>query len=235
MSCSNAARALRMGRAAGKTTVFDPRFGTATSLIMGPFSAPLLMMPPAAAPRGRKVHVITADVPWKNRDKLGKRGAAAKYKVMDVDAIARFPLPRLADDGYLFFWRLASMPLEALYIIDRWGFVPKAELVWNKLTRKGKPWFGLGHHTRAAHETCIIATRGRAHPRLHNIRSTFSAVVPSWINPKTGRLEYKHSAKPDEFYEIVRKLTGGPRVALFERVERRGFRCYGDQLGRPHP
>jgi N6-adenosine-specific RNA methylase IME4 len=189
------------------------------------------------APRVVRARALIADPPWKTRDRLGKRGAAAKYKVMDLFDIARFRLPVMYDDSYLFLWRLAAMSEEALLVVRAWGFTPKAELVWNKLTRRGKVWFGQGHHTRGAHETCIIATRGKAHPRFHNIRSTFSAVVPSERNKKTGRLEYIHSRKPDEFYAIVRKLTGTPRVELFSRVERRGFVGYGDQHpgGRAHP
>lgn len=185
----------------------------------------------------RPARVLTVDWPWQPSDGLGDRGAAAKYRVMSAQEAVRFPLPPLADDAYLFFWRLASMPDEALWIVRLWGFVPKAELVWNKLTRTGKAWFGLGHHTRGAHETCIIATRGRPHPKRRNIRSTFSAKVPSIRNERTGRLEYVHSAKPPEFYEIVRRFAEGPRVALFERVERPGFTCFGDELvgRRAHP
>lgn len=185
----------------------------------------------------KRARVITCDWPWASDDKLGTRGAAAKYRVMPTIAAQRFPLPPMADDCYLFFWRLASMPDDALWIVRAWGFIPKAELVWNKLTRTGKAWFGLGHHTRGAHETCIIATRGRPHPKRRNIRSTFSAAVPSRPHPRTGRMEYVHSAKPPEFYEIVRRFADGPRVALFERVERPGFTCYGDELvgKRAHP
>src|SRR5689334_22518204 len=118
--------------------------------------------------------VLVADPPWKFGDRLGRRGAAAHYPLMSAEEICSFELPLVASDAYLLLWRVASMQEEALAVARAWGFVPTAEIVWLKLTRHGKPWFGLGHHTRAAHETCLLATRGKVRPRRHNVRSTFS-------------------------------------------------------------
>ena len=165
--------------------------------------------------------VITVDAPWRFRDQLpGKgRGAAKHYKTMSVAEIKAFPLPSLADDCLLVFWRVASMQQEALDVIKAWGFKPKAELVWHKLTRTGsKTHFGMGHYTRASHETALICVRGRPKIASHSVRSVFSAPV--------GR----HSEKPGLFYTLVAELSPGPRAALFERKHRQGFVCFGDEL-----
>lgn len=171
--------------------------------------------------------VLTADCPWKFNDKLpGKgRGAAKNYPVLTVEELCRFPLPHLADDAYLFFWRVSSMVEEAYQVVRAWGFTPKSEIVWQKLTKKGKQWFGMGRHVRASHETAIVAVRGRPKPLSRSVRSTFAAPVP--VGPD-GR--YRHSGKPEEFYDLVERLARGRYVELFARRQRPGWICLGNQM-----
>lgn len=158
---------------------------------------------------------------------------------------------RIADDAILFLWRVASMPQAALDVIDAWGFEPKSELVWLKTTGKAegmatnradygrrinehflledKMHFGMGRYVRNCHETCIIAGRGRAASRIanHSTRSVFYAPAPRGADGKVI-----HSAKPDEFYEIVEQLTGKARkLELFSRKPRSGWKCVGNEIG----
>lgn len=129
---------------------------------------------------------------------------------MDWRDIARFPLPPLADDCALFMWRVASMQHEALAVIDAWGFTLKTEIVWEKLTVRGKPHFGMGRITRATHETCLVA-----------VRDSFSAAIG------------EHSEKPEAFFaEIVERLYDGPFVELFARRKRAGWICLGAEAPR---
>ena len=89
---------------------------------------------------------IVADPPWPFNDKLpGKgRGAVKHYPVMCMEDIYRYQLPEVADDARLFLWVVAAMPEEATSTMRAWGFRPAGELIWVKLTAKGKPWFGMG-------------------------------------------------------------------------------------------
>jgi N6-adenosine-specific RNA methylase IME4 len=143
--------------------------------------------------------------------------------VLGLPQIATFPLPDMEKDSVLFLWRVASMQAEALQVMNSWGYRLKTELVWNKLTKHGKPFFGMGRTVRAAHEVCLIGTKGRPKVKTRSIRSSFSAQVR------------KHSEKPEEFYSIVEALFPGPYAELFARRERPGWDCWGDELGRPHP
>ena len=172
--------------------------------------------------------VLTADPPWLFGDKLpGKtRGASKQYRCLTVAEIKAWQLPPLEADAILFLWRVAAMQEEALSVVRAWGFVPKAEMVWEKLTKTGKPWMGMGHYVRASHETAIIATRGRFHVRDRSIRSRFSARVPVDDN---GR--YIHSAKPEDFRELVEAMSAGPYVELFGRKWREGWTVLGDEVG----
>lgn len=195
--------------------------------------------------------VLSADPPWPFGDKLpgSGRGAGKHYNLLTFDQIKAFPLPPIADDAVLFLWRVASMSEEAHAVERAWGFTHKTEIVWEKQSvcseckgngeRKsrlnGVPprpckkcngtgrnrWFGMGRITRAAHEVCLVATRGRPEVLDRSIRSLFSAPVPG------GR----HSAKPPEFYAMVERLFAGPYCELFAVEPRPGWHQEGFQLG----
>ena len=173
-----------------------------------------------------KFRVLIADPPWKFGDKLPgkKRGAAKNYACLSLSEIMRFPLPVLADDAILFLWRTSAMPQEALDVVKTWGFVPKSEITWVKLTKNGKPWMGMGRYVRGAHETCIVATRGRFKVANRSVRSVFWAKVP--VGPDG---QYIHSSKPPVFHAIAEKLAGGTGVELFARRQVPGWTCLGDE------
>lgn len=175
--------------------------------------------------------VLCADPPWRFGDKLPgpRRGAEKHYPTLSVADLCRFPLPTFAADAHLFMWRVSSMQQEALDVGKAWGFTLKSEMVWRKLTTGGKRWFGMGRRVRMEHETCLIFTRGRPVVLDRSVRSVFDAVVPG------GR----HSAKPDEFYDIVHRLCGAPtpatHVELFARKPRDGWATYGNELQQAAP
>lgn len=114
---------------------------------------------------------VVADPPWPFRDRLlgAGRGAATHYSLLTLHDIKRFQLPDLDPAGcWLFLWRVASMQGEALEVAAAWGFTPKGEIVWVKTTNDGsRPRIGMGHYLRNAHETCLVAVRGKPQ-RLSN-------------------------------------------------------------------
>jgi N6-adenosine-specific RNA methylase IME4 len=174
--------------------------------------------------RAFRVHV--SDPPWRFGDPLpgSTRGAARQYPCMPTTEIMRFPLPPMLDDSVLFMWRVAAMQQDALDVGRTWGFTLKSEIVWQKLTKRGLPWFGMGRYARASHETCLIFTRGRFKVRDRGVRSTFSAPVP------VADGKYVHSAKPDAFYELVERMCEGPYVETFSRRRRDGWTHLGNQV-----
>ncbi len=165
---------------------------------------------------------IVADPPWQFSDALpgAGRGADKHYPCLSLSEIQRFPLPEFSDDAVLFLWRVASQPQAALDVVTAWGFTPKTEIVWRKLTVNGRRWFGMGRYVRAEHETCIVATRGRPKMLNKSTRSVFDACVPD------GR----HSAKPVEFFGMVERLTSGPYLEVFARRRRAGWTSIGNEL-----
>ncbi len=172
--------------------------------------------------RAAPAAVLCADPPWRFKDTLPgpKRGAAKHYPTMSIGELMLFPLPPLAKDCTLYLWRCASMQRESLDLIDAWGFQLKSEIVWRKQTSKGNRWFGMGRRVRNEHEVALIATRGRPVVRDRSVRSTFEARVP----------QNRHSAKPEEFYDLVERLNAGPYVELFARRVRPGWTCCGNEV-----
>ena len=170
------------------------------------------------------IQTLVSDPPWRFNDSLPGpgRGAVKHYDLLSIEDIKNFELPPLADDARLFLWRVASMQEESLEVARAWGFVPKAELVWVKVTKAGPPHLriGMGRQTRNAHETCLVATRGRP--------ERLSASVPSVFYAQ----RQLHSQKPDEFYDIVEQLSPGPYYEMFARKVRPGWEQMGDELGK---
>lgn len=180
----------------------------------------------------RRFPVIVADPPWQFGDRLpgASRGAEKNYRVMSMPALETFLVSVEQDykfgveqDAILFLWRVSAMVEEAYRIVRAWGFEPKTEIVWRKLTAKNLPWFGMGRYVRASHESCIVAVRGRGLSciKSHSVRSMFEAQVG------------EHSAKPDAFYSLVEELTKGPYLELFARRRRAGWEHVGDELPSP--
>jgi len=180
--------------------------------------------------------IAVIDPPWSFSDRLPgpKRGAEDHYKCLSFDDLAKLELPEFAEDSIMFMWRVASMQSEALALLHLYGFDLKSEIVWVK-EKKNEPnptsatdlAFGMGHYTRASHETCLIGTRGKAASKVirnRSIRSVFFA--PRGV----------HSEKPAEFYDLVEALTGGegPYVDIFARKKhRQGWHFIGDEVGAP--
>lgn len=179
---------------------------------------------------------LVVDCPWRFGDTLPGpgRGAAKHYGTLSVEELCAFALPPLAEDCRVFFWRVAAMQAEAIEVLHAWGFgPPKAELVWVKTTHhvaledegllpaRAQLHFGMGRTTRASHEVCLIATRGRPALLDRSVRSVFVA--------RAG----EHSRKPERFYRLVERLSPGPYVELFARRRRPGWECLGDEVDGP--
>jgi N6-adenosine-specific RNA methylase IME4 len=176
----------------------------------------------------KKYNVIYADPPWKfGSQKTGgnmNSGAAQKYPVMKTTDIAMMPVEQLcADDCLLVMWYVGAMPEDALAVCKAWGFrlMNMNGFVWNKLTKTGKPFFGMGYATRAGSESALIGVKGKLGNLIKDrgVRAVISAPV--------GR----HSEKPDDFRRaIVRMCGNAPRLEMFARIQYDGWDVFGNQV-----
>lgn len=175
-----------------------------------------------------KYNIIYADPPWSfNSKKTGgsmKSGADQVYPTMHIDDIKKLDVNSIcADNCILIMWYVGSQPQEALDLAAAWGFKVRNMngFVWNKLTKHGLPFFGMGFYTRAGSESALIATRGRPSELIvnHGVRAVRSAPVG------------EHSAKPLEFRgDIVQMCGNKPRLEMFARSSGPGWDVFGNQV-----
>jgi N6-adenosine-specific RNA methylase IME4 len=176
----------------------------------------------------KKYKVIYADPAWQFKSKKTGgsmlSGAAQKYTVTSLDDMKALRVKDLADDDCLLvMWWVGSQPSEAIELCKSWGFnlCTMTGFVWDKLTVTGKPFFGLGHTTRASVECALVGYKGK----LSNLIVDKS--VRSRISAKVGR----HSEKPHQFRSAIEKLCGDvPRIELFARNKAAGWDSWGNEI-----
>lgn len=182
----------------------------------------------------KKYKIIYADPAWRFNDKKTggsmKSGAAQKYTVTGIDDMKSLPVSQIADDDCLLvMWWVGAMPQEAIDLCAAWGFhlCNMNGIVWRKLTVKGKPYFGMGHTTRAGSESAIIAYKGK----LSNIiesRAVRSVVETDgfFLPEQIG----EHSEKPQVFRDLIVELAGDKsRIELFSRKAVAGWDRWGNE------
>jgi N6-adenosine-specific RNA methylase IME4 len=169
-------------------------------------------------------NLIYCDPAWQYKDQChsGQRGAGYKYTLMELDAIKNLPVASIAaPDCLLALWWVPPMPLEALAVVEAWGFTLKTMcgFTWHKTTKNGHNHFGMGNWTRANAENCLFAVRGK--PKRAN------AGVSQIITAPVGR----HSEKPAEARLRLERLMGDvPRIELFARTAAPGWDVWGNEI-----
>jgi len=183
---------------------------------------------------------ILADPPWRFRT-WDKReairtptgtavSAAVHYRTMTIEDICALPVGDIAAaDCSLFLWITWPNLLDALTLIEAWGFAYKTcAFAWTKAHAGQVEMFqddiadqmGLGYWTRANSEVCLLATRGRP-KRVHK------DVRQAIIEPRRA-----HSRKPSCVYQRIERLVDGPYVELFARSRRAGWDAWGNEVGK---
>ena len=141
---------------------------------------------------------------------------------MRIEDVRALPVDRLAaKDCTLFLWVTMPTLLEALSVIQAWGFTYKTvAFVWIKQNRKTPSLFwGLGHWTRANAELCLLATRGSPKRQSASVHQVIVSPVE------------QHSKKPDAVRERIVALMGDlPRVELFARQTAPGWDAWGNEV-----
>lgn len=168
-----------------------------------------------------KYRVIYADPPWQYGDKRTNTtqsgSAASQYPTMPIEDICNLPVKDLAaKDSVLFLWATAPLLVEAVDVIEAWGFTYKAQFIWDKVRGYN------GHYNDVRHELLLIATRGSCVPRVDRLTASIIA------EPRS-----KHSKKPERFYELIEELYpvhGKSHVELFARKAREKWTAWGNQV-----
>jgi N6-adenosine-specific RNA methylase IME4 len=174
----------------------------------------------------KKYQIIYADPPWKYQDKSKSHGGGAEshYPCMSISELCSLPVKELADDNaVLFMWVTMPMLEVSFEVIRAWGFKYKTcAFTWVKTNQDGGIYMGMGRHTRANAEICLLATKGKGIPR------TNAGIYNTQLHQR-GR----HSEKPEAFRKDIEKLYAGNdynRIELFARKEHPWWDVWGNEV-----
>lgn len=187
----------------------------------------LLKPPPEPLiPVEGKYQVIVIDPPWRYGTEYDgdSRRVASPYpeiptwikdkEPQDKSSLEEFNLPS-DDNSILWLWTTHKFLPDAFLLMRHWGFEYKITFVWDKQR------MGMGSWLRCQAEFCLLGARGYPRWHLTNERDLLSIA------------RKEHSRKPDEFYEMVKRLSPNTkRIDIFSREKRGGFDQYGNETNK---
>ena len=165
--------------------------------------------------------IVVIDPPWpmqKIDREVRPNQDAFDYPTMTPEELQAFwrdeMESRINPDCHLFVWTTQRFLPAALGFIEAVGFRYVLTFVWHKAG--GFQPIGLPQYNC---EFAIYARLG----------------APVFIDTKEFPCCFEaprreHSRKPDVFYDMIRRVTGGSRIDVFSRETREGFAQYGNEV-----
>ena len=132
---------------------------------------------------------------------------------MSMDEIMDLTVP-VDDEGHVFLWTTQRYLPNGLEITKHWGLHYLFTMVWHKsdgFQQTGFPRYNC--------EFVVAARKGKA-------KFLTTKQFPACFNAPRR----EHSRKPDEFYDIIRRVCAGPRLDMFSREKREGFFSWGNEV-----
>jgi N6-adenosine-specific RNA methylase IME4 len=162
--------------------------------------------------------VMVIDFPWPQSPHSNVALGAADYPRMSLEDIHAFGeklRQRAEPDCHVFSWATQGFLGEMFSIMEKSIGADRGEtFVWHK-AGGCQP---IGH----PQYNCEFVVYGKiGKPEFIDTKDFFTCF-------EAPRRE--HSRKPDEFYDVIRRVTAGPRLDAFSREKREGFAQYGNEI-----
>lgn len=168
---------------------------------------------------------VVADPPWqptlgaswesRMRDKAGPQRFYDTLSVPEIIALK----PRMAAQAHLYLWCLTAHVDWAYEVARAWDAEPITLLTWKK------PGLGAGRF-RCNTEHVLVARKG---PRAGNPFGQGGRHAQATDGTLFEWPRGRHSAKPNEFFSLVERLSPAPRLEMFARAPRAGWAVFGNQ------
>jgi N6-adenosine-specific RNA methylase IME4 len=159
--------------------------------------------------------VVVIDPPWP-MEKIARDVAPNQvgfdYPTMTEGELYNLEIP-CAENSHVWLWTTHKYLPVALRLLDAWKLKYVCTFVWHK--PGGFQPFGLPQYNC---EFALYARRGA--PVFTDLKQLFTC-----FNGARGA----HSEKPVEFYDMVRRVTGGRRIDMFNRKNIDGFDGWGKE------
>lgn len=170
------------------------------------------------APPAGEYRTIVIDPPWPmeiiERDvRPGQIGM--HYPTMSIEEIKAFKLP-LAQQSTVYVWTTQRFLPDTFAVLEAWGLRYRFTMVWHK--PGGPQPYNLPQYN------CEFVVVGTTSDLLFIDTKQFFTCFNA---PRR-----EHSRKPDEFYELVKRVSPDPRIDIFSREEREGFDQFGNETGK---
>lgn len=165
--------------------------------------------------RGERFHTIYADPPWSYSHQASHVGSSNGYSPLSVDDICAEPISKLAEEAaHLHLWTTNAFLLDAIDVIEAWGFEYKSCFVWVK------PQGGSGSYWRASHEFLLLGVRGGL--------KFNSCPQRSWLTAQPN----ESSRTPEAVRQLVEQVSPPSYLELYGRnlPTNSDWTVYGNQL-----
>jgi len=163
----------------------------------------------------KKYDVIYVDPAWRyDFSKSDNRKIENQYPTMDLNEICLLNVPS-KKNCVLYMWATAPKLLEAIKVINAWGFQYKTQAIWDKGI------IGMGYWFRGQHEILIVATKGKFPPPDSSLR------ISSVIKEKRT----KHSKKPIYIRDMIEKwYPNAEKLEMFARESSKKWDVWGNEV-----
>lgn len=172
---------------------------------------------PLSDPAVGTYRAVVIDPPWPmekiEREVRPRQTKSLDYPTQDIEELKAWPAQNfMAKDGcHIYLWTTQHFLEDAFDVMRAWGVEPQCVLVWHK--NVGYTPYSFMYNA----EFVVFGCLGGLELLKNGEKVVFEGDVR------------EHSRKPDEFYDLVRRVSPEPRIDVFSCEKREGFNQWGDE------